>query len=138
MIPAISGSNSDQIEYRISLIDGQQGNVPASWVIEFSDPVFGNRWTADRIYLTVQGRACTRKYVSSQHDRRFVWAGSEWFGYLSPSAWGRGACSSSYPNMPAVNCSTKQKPLIKLNSCDNKCSKSCNNGYCDCGLQACV
>ena len=56
--------------------------MPPSWVIEFSDPVFGNRWTADHIHLSVQGRACNLKSVSSQHDRRFVWAGSEYYGYL--------------------------------------------------------
>ena len=52
----------------ISLPDGKAGNVPPSWVIEFSNPVFGNRWTADYIYLTVQGRDCHLKLVFSQHN----------------------------------------------------------------------
>ena len=127
---------SDQLEYRIALLDGKAGNVPSSWVIEFSDPVFGNRWTADHIHLTVQGRACNLKSVSSQHDRRFVWAGSEYYGYLTASSWGRGACNSSYPDMPVISCSSKEQPRLQLNTC--KCDRSCNNGYCDCGLQSCV
>ena len=110
--------------------------MPPSWVIEFSDPVFGNRWTADHIHLSVQGRACNLKSVSSQHDRRFVWAGSEYYGYLRSSSWGRGACNSSYPDMPAISCSRKEQPRLQLNTC--KCDRSCNNGYCDCGLQSCV
>lgn len=44
-------------------------NVPANWIIEFSDPVFGNRWQKDEIYLEVAGRNCPA-ITSSQHDRR--------------------------------------------------------------------
>jgi hypothetical protein len=56
-------------QYRLSLADGS--DVPADWVIEFSDPVFGNRWEEETLNLQVQGRACGEA-VSSQHDRRWV------------------------------------------------------------------
>lgn len=54
-------------QYRLSMASG--GNVPADWIIEFSDPVFGNRWTRDEINLVVAGRNCPSP-VHSQHDRR--------------------------------------------------------------------
>ncbi len=41
-----------------------------SYVIEFSDPIFGNRWKRDEIYLIVLGRVCSSP-VHSQHDRRY-------------------------------------------------------------------
>lgn len=47
------------------------GNVPADWIIEFSDTIFGNRWTRDEIDLFVSGRNCPFP-VHSQHDRRFL------------------------------------------------------------------
>ncbi len=81
----------------ISFPDGKAGNVPPSWVIEFSNPVFGNRWIADCIYLTVQGRDCHLKLVSPQHNRRFVWAGSRLLWILNSVCWDRGACSNFYP-----------------------------------------
>ena len=46
-------------------------NVPIDWIIEFSDPIFGNRWQKDEIKLEVAGRNCPL-IVNSQHDRRFV------------------------------------------------------------------
>jgi len=46
--------------------------VPESWIIEFSDTIFGNRFKQqDEIKLTVAGRKCP-PIVNSQHDRRFV------------------------------------------------------------------
>jgi hypothetical protein len=45
-------------------------NIPKDWIIEFSDPIFGNRWTKDEIKLEVAGRNCP-SIVNSQHDRRF-------------------------------------------------------------------
>ena len=45
-------------------------NIPKDWIIEFSDPIFGNRWTKDEIKLEVAGRNCS-SIVNSQHDRRF-------------------------------------------------------------------
>ena len=43
-------------------------NVPIDWIIEFSDPIFGNRWQKDEIKLEVAGRNCPL-IVNSQHDR---------------------------------------------------------------------
>lgn len=54
-------------QYRLSMSNG--GNVPQDWIIEFSDPVFGNRWKRDEINLIVAGRNCPNP-VHSQHDRR--------------------------------------------------------------------
>jgi hypothetical protein len=54
-------------QYKLSLAGG--GAVPSDWIIEFSDPIFGNRWKRDEIDLTVVGRECP-KPVHSQHDRR--------------------------------------------------------------------
>merc|ERR1719473_2303816 len=34
------------------------GDLPRDWVIEFSDPLFGNRWEPDQLRLTVPGRDC--------------------------------------------------------------------------------
>jgi len=46
--------------------------VPESWIIEFSDTIFGNRFNQpDEIILKVEGRNCPA-IVNSQHDRRFV------------------------------------------------------------------
>ena len=54
-------------KYVLSMADG--GNVSPDWIIEFSDPVFGNRWKRDEINLVVVGRNCPYP-VHSQHDRR--------------------------------------------------------------------
>ena len=54
-------------KYKLSMADG--GNVPSDWIIEFSDPIFGNRWKRDEIDLVVAGRNCPYP-VHSQHDRR--------------------------------------------------------------------
>ena len=56
-------------KYRLSMVGG--GAVPSDWIIEFSDPIFGNRWARDEIDLTVVGRSCSSP-VHSQHDRRPV------------------------------------------------------------------
>ena len=45
------------------------GAVSSDWIIEFSDVIFGNRWTRDEINLFVSGRNCPTP-VHSQHDRR--------------------------------------------------------------------
>lgn len=55
--------------YKLSLTGG--GNVPSDWIIEFSDPIFGNRWKRDEIHLIVAGRNCSYP-VHSQHDRRLI------------------------------------------------------------------
>jgi hypothetical protein len=57
------------MQYRLSLADG--GNIPADWIIEFSDPIFGNRWERDELDLVVAGRNCPYP-VHSQHDRRYI------------------------------------------------------------------
>jgi hypothetical protein len=83
-------------------------NVPIDWIIEFSDSVFGNRWTKDEIKLEVAGRNCP-PIINSQHDRRlnflkflrlykiifsfiirWIWSGND---YLKVT--GRGACSEN-------------------------------------------
>ena len=54
-------------QYKLFMTGG--GDVPRDWIIEFSDPVFGNRWKRDEINLVVNGRTCPSP-VHSQHDRR--------------------------------------------------------------------
>jgi hypothetical protein len=54
-------------QYRLSMENG--GAVSSDWIIEFSDPIFGNRWVRDEIDLFVVGRNCPFP-VHSQHDRR--------------------------------------------------------------------
>jgi hypothetical protein len=54
-------------KYKLSMAGG--GDVSPDWIIEFSDPIFGNRWTRDEIDLDVAGRNCPYP-VHSQHDRR--------------------------------------------------------------------
>ena len=127
-------------EYRLSMAnDGvlkyPNGNLPPDWVIEFSDSVIGNRWKPDEIVLTVKGQGCNKKLVNSQHDRRFLWSQTE--NYPNPKAWGRGACSSGYPDMPAVTCPAVPPP-VKALSCDGECATSCQNGFCECGSKQCV
>jgi hypothetical protein len=71
--------------------NGENGGLE-DWIVVFSEPVFGNRWSKpDEILLTVAGQpGCTKKRVTSQHDRRWLWADSN--NYLFAGAWGRGAC----------------------------------------------
>ena len=44
----------DSVTYRVALANG--GDIPDSWVIEFSDPIMGNRFGNERVRLQVQGR----------------------------------------------------------------------------------
>ena len=117
-------------EYKILLGGGQ--DVPSDWIIEFSDPIFGNRFPKDEIKITVQGRSCPA-VVDSMHDRRFVYADS--LTHLGDDAWGHGACTS-HPAMPLVTCAS-QAPLAS-NACPSKCPGGCDNGYCDCGTGQCA
>lgn len=55
------------LTYKLSMLGG--GSVSSDWIIEFSDPIFGNRWKKDEIHLIVTGRNCPDP-VHSQHDRR--------------------------------------------------------------------
>ncbi len=105
-IPIIPGVENT---YRLSMVNGQ--NVPNDWIIEFNDPVVGNRWGEEFITLEVQGRVCADNgLVSSQHDRRFIWSGDE---FLNPGVWDsngnaiHGACvavGEQPPNMPMKIC----------------------------------
>lgn len=98
--PVIPGTTQS---YRVSLANGN-GAVPKDWVIEFSDPVMGNRWGVEYIQLSVVGRDCGMNgMVSSQHDRRFLWSGDE---FMASEAWGNhGACVASHPpDMDSVDC----------------------------------
>lgn len=61
--------NVKDLTYKLSMVDGS--GVPNDWIIEFSDPVFGNRWKRDEINLIIAGRNCPSP-VHSQHDRRLL------------------------------------------------------------------
>ncbi|CAF1453777.1 unnamed protein product [Adineta steineri] len=115
-------------QYRLSMTDG--GNVSPDWIIEFSDPIFGNRWKRDEIDLVVAGRNCPYP-VHSQHDRRYIWSGNN---YLKVK--GRGACTS-FPDMSPVNCKSQPK-LTNVEHCPDQCPNGCRNGYCDCATGECL
>ena len=115
-LPVLSGTAH---EYVIALEDGT--SLPEDWIIEFSDPVIGNRWGAEHIVLRVAGRECGTS-VSSQHDRRYIWAGVADSDHLTNRSWGHGACTA-YPPMPSVNCS--EAPPTALPSCDGCEDDSC-------------
>ena len=90
--------------YEISLSDS---SLPSNWIIEFSDPVMGNKYNSiDYANINVIGRDCGNGInnfgvISSQHDRKFIWGDS--FHNLGPNAWGRGACTS-HPDEEVVFC----------------------------------
>ncbi|CAF4040020.1 unnamed protein product [Adineta steineri] len=115
-------------QYRLSMTDG--GNVSPDWIIEFADPIFGNRWKRDEIDLVVAGRNCPYP-VHSQHDRRYIWSGNN---YLKVK--GRGACTS-FPDMSPVNCKSQPK-LTNVEHCPDQCPNGCRNGYCDCATGECL
>jgi len=127
-VPVVPGEGHS---YKISLQGGglSSNGIPSDWVIEFSDPVVGNRWEADKLYLIVAGRSCESP-VSSQHDRRFINMREP-----SESSHGHGACTNN-PPMPAISCPQPLEPT----SCADKCSNNCNDEtqYCDCGKSVCV
>ena len=111
--------------YKISLSDGSA--VPADWVIEFSDPIFGNRYQKEYLDLRVENRSCPAAGVSSQHDRLFVFSSSK--EYLGVEARGHGACTE-HADTPSVDCSTAAS--IELLDCD-ACGDSCGeHAYCGC------
>ncbi|CAF1388780.1 unnamed protein product [Rotaria magnacalcarata] len=115
-------------KYKLSMTGG--GNVSPDWIIEFSDPIFGNRWKRDEIDLVVVGRNCSYP-VHSQHDRRYIWSGDN---YLRVK--GRGACTS-FPDMQSVDCRSQPK-LSNIEHCPGKCPSGCTNGYCDCATGECL
>jgi len=118
--------------YKISMADGSA--VPADWVIEFSDTIFGNRWSPDQIQLTVTGRNCS-KTVTSQHDRQFIWGDSNDGNFLK--VLGRGACTN-FPDKQRTDCTQIPKTYL-TEPCDQCASVNCGpNGYCDCGTKQCI
>ena len=69
-LPVIPSANHF---YRLSLTSGD-GDIPSSWIVEFSDVVVGNRFSIDYIHLSLNNRLCgVNGLVSSHHDRRFMW-----------------------------------------------------------------
>mmetsp|Transcript_13603 Transcript_13603/g.20143 ORF Transcript_13603/g.20143 Transcript_13603/m.20143 type:complete len:532 (-) Transcript_13603:129-1724(-) len=135
-VPVIPGTT---YSYHISLNTGDRV-IPNSWIIEFSDPVMGNRWEEELIQLAVQGRNCGEHgMVSSQHDRRFLWSGDD---FIDDDAWGNhGACVSSLslpPDMPTLDCSSNQG-LVGSAECPDLCLDECDNGnsFCHCGTATC-
>ena len=122
------------VEYRVSLDGG--GAIPSTWVLEFSDPVIGNRWGEEKLKLTVRGRDCG-DYVSSQHDRRYFWGGVSTNGawaadQLLSVTWGRGACTT-HPNEPPRSCDPGASvPTMPCTSCDAALAAepraTCSNG----------
>ena len=107
-------------EYRISLNSGA-GAIPAEYIIEFSDPVFGHRWDADEVRLQILGRDCA-DVTNSQHDRRFIWAGVADADHLLDESWGHGACSA-YPPTPPVDCKLVPEPTLP--ECGVRCDEGC-------------
>jgi len=118
--------------YKISMADGS--GVPNEWNIEFSDTIFGNRWKADEILLSVVGRNCSQT-TSSQHDRQFIWGDSNDGNFLKMP--GRGACSE-YPDSPHIDCTHVPKMYV-AEQCDQCATVNCGpNAYCDCGTKQCM
>eukprot|EP00966_Prymnesium_polylepis_P167371 3869377-Prymnesium_polylepis.1 len=81
--------------YAISLegpepFDAASRALPADWIVDFSAAIFGNRWARDEISLRLSGRACGA-VVHSDHDRRYLWAGTADADHLTQ--YGRGACA---------------------------------------------
>jgi hypothetical protein len=122
------------VSYRLSLSSGDR-DIPKDWVIEFSDPVVGNRWGEEYMQLELRGRACMDNgVVSSHHDRRFIYSGPE---FMADQAWGKhGACVKEN-KMPAVTCDSEGD--LEAASCPELCSNECNssNSYCDCRTATC-
>lgn len=118
-----------EYEYRIAFPNGT--GIPQDWIIDFSDPVIGNRWAPDVIKLVVAGRTCP-EFTNSQHDRRWILGSMDSREFLQRT--GRGACTAN-PDMPSVNCAA-QAPL-GLPNCPAQCNRTCTNGYCDCYSGTC-
>jgi len=124
-------------EYHLSLQNG--GPIPLEWVIEFSDPVFGNRWSADQIKLVVTGRTCP-SVTTSQHDRKYIWGDSNgnWLTQYTVGQVGRGACSPNADEL-AINCKSKALLDQTEKTCHTPCAAACNaNSFCDCGSGTCM
>lgn len=128
VIPSLS------VSYRLSLNSGDRG-IPDDWVIEFSDPVVGNRWGEEYVQLELRGRPCSDKgIISSHHDRRFIYSGME---FLDDKVWGdHGACVKAN-KMPSETCGDANGNL-KATECPDLCN-GCNaaTSYCECRTATC-
>jgi len=113
--------------YELSLPNGRP--LPSSWIIEFSDTIFGNRWKPDIINLSVAGRNCPSP-VTSQHDRLWIWGDSNDNFLTVP---GRGACTA-FPDKPIVNCAKISQNYLQENCTQCQGTNCGPNGYCDCGI----
>ena len=130
----------DTHSYRISL-GTNLSPVPKDWIIEFSDPVFGHRWSEEKIRLNVVGRQCGTQsdmIVSSQHDRKYLVSddgGLERALHPTGKGRGRGACTS-HPRMLDIDCDAVH---LKETNCPSECPDGCNDAqYCACGTAKCV
>ena len=111
-------------EYRLAQANGS--DIPSDWIVEFSDPVIGNRWGKDLLALTVAGWDCGSQ-IDSSHDRRFVWSGVDDADHLTSDAWGRGACKG-LPEMPSVSCDAVAKPTLPAcDDCGIETISACND-----------
>jgi hypothetical protein len=128
--------------YRLSLVTAD-GDVPSSWVVEFSDWVLGNRFGVEYLNLALKGRTCgVDGLISSHHDRGYIWSGDEFMG---DDAWGNtGACvEGSIPpsDLPVVDCATEYgNGVLPATECPELCSAECNaanSSYCECGSGTC-
>jgi hypothetical protein len=97
---------TSDVSYTVSLTT-QDETIPTDWVVEFSDPVVGNRWGEEYLLLDLKGRNCGSGVVSSQHDRRFIFANGEDF-LTGPARGSHGACAVG--GVMSVLASTNLKP----------------------------
>jgi len=117
--------------YNISMADGS--GISPEWIIEFSDTIYGNRWSPDQIQLSVAGRSCP-PITTSQHDRQYIWGDSNNNNFLTVP--GRGACTA-FPDRPRTDCS-KLSPIHLDEPCPQCSGVNCGaNAYCDCGTKKC-
>eukprot|EP00934_Nitzschia_sp_Nitz4_P001960 Nitzschia sp. Nitz4//scaffold89_size161592//205//3093//NITZ4_002358-RA/size161592-processed-gene-0.210-mRNA-1//-1//CDS//3329559556//1960//frame0 len=123
------------VSYRLSLASSNNG-IPEDWIVEFSDPVMGNRWGEEFINLELVGRPCINGgVVSNYHDRRFIYGGSD---FLDDQAWGEhGACVAA-PEMEPQVCDS-ESILLDASECPELCLDGCSsdNFYCDCRTASC-
>ena len=133
-LPVVPGAEH---HYKLRLSSGD-GTVPATWIVEFSDEVVGNRWAVEYINLSMNNYLCGNNgLVSSHHDRRFMWSGDQ---FMSNEAWGNtGACAADKPgDLPKVDCSLTNEGRLMSAECPELCSNSCGEtSFCDCGSATC-
>ena len=131
-LPVVAGLGLS-LEYRLALEDGSI--LPAEWIVEYSDPVFGNRWGVDKLRIQVAGRDCgagndQTATIDSQHDRRFLWAGVADEDHLIDASWGHGACTA-HPPMPLVHCPATVAPeMPPCEACGDTHCLACNEARC--------